>query len=111
MYLSPRQVLQLYSNCWLHTELCAPLFAQPKKLSRTKMFGHYLHALTAHSPQQYGLVCQRSINTENQVRLFGQAQVIAEMYTNHHTNVIPLRLQAKQDNRAALLSVEKATHM
>ena len=76
------------------------------------MFGHYLHALTAHSPEQYELVCQRSINTENQERLFGQARVIAETCTNHHANnVIPqvlLRLQAKQENRAALLSVEKA---
>ena len=69
-----RQVLQLYNQCWLHMELCATLFAQPKKLTRTKMFGHYLHALTAHSPEQYELVCQRSINTENQKRLFGQLE-------------------------------------
>lgn len=67
---SPRQVLQLYNQCWLHMELCATLFAQPKKLTRTKMFGHYLHALTAHSPEQYELVCQRSINTENQETLW-----------------------------------------
>ena len=76
------------------------------------MFGHYLHALTAHCPTQYELCCQRSLNTENQERLFGQARLIAETCTNHHAqNVIlqvMLRLQAKQEKRAALVSVEKS---
>ena len=52
------------------------------------MFGHYLHALE---------------------RLFGQARTIAESCSNHHPeNVIPqimLRLQAKQERNATLLSV------
>jgi hypothetical protein len=43
--------------------------------------------------------------------LFGQARAIAEKCTNHHAeNVIPqvmLRLQAKQEQHMALLSVEK----
>lgn len=76
------------------------------------MFGHYLHALTAHSPVQYELCCQRSLNTENQERLFGQARLIAESCTNHHAdNIIPqvmLRLQAKQQLSTILPSVDKS---
>lgn len=111
IHRSPRQLLQLYNACWLHMELCRDLFSAPQKITRSKMFGHYLHAITSHSPTQYELACLRSINTENQERLFGQARAIADMCTNHHAeNVIPqimLRLQAKQEKHIALLSVQK----
>ena len=97
---SPRQLLQLYNSCCLHMELCVDLFSTPKKLTVSKMFRHYLHALTAHSPTQYELACLCSLNTENQERLFGQARGIADACTNHHAeNIIPqimIRLQAKQ---------------
>lgn len=83
----------------------------PTKLTRSKMFGHYVHAITAHSATQYELACLRSLNTEKQERLFGQARSIAESCTNHHPdNVIPqimLRMQAKQEQRSTLLSVRK----
>ena len=109
---SPRQLLQLYNGCWLHMELCVDLFPTPKHITASKLFGHYLHALTCHSPTQYELACLCSLNTENQERLFGQAREIAEGCTNHHAeNIIPqimIRLQAKQEQRTALLSVEKA---
>ena len=59
----PRQLLQLYNMCWMHMELCKKLFKEPK-MSMSKMFGHYLHALTAHLPTQLELVCLRSLNTE-----------------------------------------------
>lgn len=108
---SPRQLLQLHNSCWLHMELCRGLFGNPKKITRSRMFGHYLHALTAHSATQYELACLRSLNTENQERLFGQARGIAENCTNHHPeNVIPqvlLRLQAKQERHMAMVSVQK----
>lgn len=107
---SPRQLLQLYNACWLHMELCIDLFGNPKILSRSRMFGHYLHAITAHSPTQYELSCLRSLNSENQERLFGQARKIAESCTNHHPdNIIPqvmLRLQAKQEKHDAMVSVQ-----
>ena len=109
---SPRQLLQLCNSCWLHVELCVELFPTMKKLTRPKMFGHYLHALTAHAPTQYELASLRSLNTENQEWLFGQARAIADACTNHHAeNIIPqvmIRLQAKQEQRTALISTEKA---
>ena len=107
----PRQLLQLYNMCWLHMELCKDLLSAPEKVSKTKMFGHYIHALTAHLPTQLELACLRSLNTESQERLFGQARAIAETCTNHHPdNVIPqimLRLQAKQEQREILTSVKR----
>ena len=88
---SPRLVLQMYNIlCWLHMELCRDLLGKPKKLTQSKIFGLYFHALTAHSPTQYKLASLQSLNTENKERLFGQARVIAESCTNHHPeNVIP----------------------
>ena len=75
------------------------------------MFGHYVHAITAHIPTQYELACLRSLNTESEERLFGQARAIADFCTNHHPeNVIPqvmLRLQAKQEKHDGLASVKK----
>ena len=105
----PRQLLQLYNMCWLHMELCKDLLSTPKNISKSRMFGHYVHAITAHLPTQLELTCLRSLNTESEERLFGQARKIAESCTNHHPdNVIPqimLRLQAKQEQREILTSV------
>ena len=107
----PRQLLQMYNMCWLHMELCKDLLSKPVKLSKTCMFGIYLHALTAHSPTQLELACLRSLNTEHQERLFSQIRRIAQKCTNHHPdNIIPqvlLRLQAKQEQREFLKSVVK----
>ena len=107
----PRQLLQLHNMCWIHMELCRDLFSTPKTMSKTKMFGHYVHALTAHLPTQLELACLRSLNAESEERLFGQARTIAESCTNHHPdNVIPqimLRLQAKQEQHEVLASVSK----
>ena len=30
---TPRQLLQLYNNCWLHMELCAEIFSSPKQIT------------------------------------------------------------------------------
>ena len=69
-------------------------------MSHQKFFGAYLHALTIHAPLQYEIICLRSVNTENQERLFQQAKKIAISTTNRKPeNVIPsimLRPQAKQ---------------
>lgn len=91
-------------------ELLKDVFSAPKELSRTKLFGHHVHALTAHLPTQLELACQRSLFTEGQERLFGQGRLIGEACTNHHAdNVIPqimLRLQAKQEQREIIASVK-----
>ena len=94
-------LLQLYNNAWLHHQLCYDLFQSPK-LSRNTLFGLYIHSLSKHAAEQYELLCLRSINAENQERMFGQCRRIAENTTNRHPdNVIQqlmLRMQAKQND-------------
>ena len=76
-----------------------------KRSARQKCLG------TMYIPTQYELACLRSLNTESEERLFGQARAIADFCTNHHPeNVIPqvmLRLQAKQEQHDGLASVKK----
>ena len=109
---SPKQVLSLYNNAWLHMELCKDLIPTPHSISKRKMYGIYLHALTSHAPQQYEIVCQKSINAENQERLFGQARRTAEATSNRHPEniifTVLLRLQAKKELGKILHSVNEA---
>ncbi len=96
---SPKTILQLYNCTWLHHELCKSLFPTPKEISYDKLFGLYLHSPAVHAPRQYEILCLRSVNTENQERLFQQAKQIATRCTNRKPdNVITevlIRIQAK----------------
>ncbi len=97
---TPKAVLQLYNCTWMHYELCQEMVCSLRECSRKAFFGIYLHALVMHAPVQYEVVCLRSVNTENQERIFQQAKQIAKSATNRQpSNVIPTllpRLQAKQ---------------
>lgn len=97
---TPKAVLQLYNCTWVHHELCLKLFPHPSKCTRQALFGIYLHALIVHAPVLYEVVCLRSLNTENQERIFQQVKQIAKSVTNRQpSNIIPtllLRLQARQ---------------
>ena len=93
-------ILRLHNLTWLHHELCKDLFQSLHTLSREKIFGLYLHAISCHASKQYELMCAKSCNTENEERLFGQAKAIALSTINRRPgNILPnilLRLQAKQ---------------
>ena len=97
---TPKSVLQLYNCTWLHHELCKSLFTQPKELTYGKFFGIYLHSLVVHAPRQYEIICLKSINTENQERIFEQAKSIAHKCTNRKPDCIisqvSLRIQARE---------------
>lgn len=68
------RILQLYNCSWLHHELCTELFTHfYAGMTKTKMFGSYLHALLAHAPLQLEIIPLSSINTENKERIFSQA--------------------------------------
>ena len=104
-----RNILQLYNCIWLHHELCSKLVSTFQNGMTYKFFGTYLYALVAHAPQQLGIISLRSVNTENQVRIFEQARRSATAASNRHpSNVLSttvLRLQAK----AAFKDVADAT--
>ena len=71
---TPKNILQLYNCTWLHHELCKSLFTKPKEITYEKLFGLYLHSIAVHAPLQYEIVCLKSINTENQERLFSTSK-------------------------------------
>ena len=95
----PKLVLRLYNLSWLHHELCVDLFQKTRKITMTKMFGTYFHALFIHAPRQYELISLSSVNTEKQERLFGQARMAATTASNRKPyNVIKsvlLHIQSK----------------
>ena len=97
----PKLLLQLYNNTWIHHQICFEIFQCTSVKSRETLFGLYLHSLSNHAAEQYELVCMRSLNTENQERLFGQSRRIAERTSNKHpSNVITsilMHLQVKKD--------------
>ena len=76
------------------------------------MFGSYLHALVAHAPLQLEIVPLRSVNTENQERIFSQAGKTATATTNRHPqNIIStlvIRLQAKTELKGVTATVQNS---
>lgn len=70
---TPRIVLQLYNVTWYHHELLQHLIPTPTILTRSKLFGSYLHDISWHAAPQFELVSLRSCNTEFEEWLFGQA--------------------------------------
>ena len=98
-----QKVLRLYNRAWLHFELLREIFTQPKQITRRKLFGAYLHAITVHAPVQFQTMSLRSCNTEHEERLFGQAKQIAAATTNRKPeSIVPnilIRPQAKQKKK------------
>ena len=110
---TPRRILQLYNCTWLHHELCISLFTRfHAGMTKTRFFGNYLHSLVAHAPLQLEIVSQRSVNTENQERIFSQARKTATATSNRHPqNIIStlvLRLQAKTELKGVSEMVQKS---
>ena len=85
---SPKTVLCLHNLALLHGVLFTQIFANPKRLTRRKVFGRYFHAITTHSPLVYRIVCPRSINTEQHERVFGQIKQITKETSNQSPNHI-----------------------
>ena len=107
-----KEILRLYNTTWLHFELIKELFPSPRYITRRKLYGIYLHALTVHAPAQFQLMSLKSCNAEHEERLFGQAKDIATATSNRKPeNIVPnilLRLQAKQKRKDMYTSLHTA---
>ena len=79
---TPRTVLQLYNLTWYHHELLQHLIPAPTILTRSKLFGSYLHDTSCHAAPQFELVSLRSCKTEFEERLLGQVNRVAECCSN-----------------------------
>ena len=73
---SPWSVLQLYNLTWLNHELCKSLFVKFLEVTHDKLFGLYLRSIVIHAPLQYDVLCLRSVNTENQERIFSRLKLL-----------------------------------
>ena len=108
-----KEILRLYNTTWLHFELIKELFPSPRYITRRKLYGIYLHALTVHAPAQFQLMSLKSCNAEHEERLFGQAKDIATATSNRKPeNIVPnilLRLQAKQKRKDMYTSFTQRT--
>ena len=85
---TPRSILCLYNRAFLHARQCSILFSDPKATTRRKMFGRYYHSLTAHAAALFRIILLRSLNTEQQERIFQQAKGITKGTSNNHPQQI-----------------------
>ena len=91
---SPKQCLQFYNCAFTVHELHLELFG-------TAMATQYFYALLLHGPQQYEVVCSRSVNTENEERLFKSAANAAKCTDRKPQNMLPTVLKRLKVKRAS----------
>ena len=85
---TPRAVLALYNRAFFHAYQCSVLFANPKSITRRKMFGRYFHSITAHAAFLFRIISLRLLNTEQHERMFQQVKGITKATSNNHTEQI-----------------------
>ena len=71
---TPREILRFHNLTYQHGKLCVDLCTQ--RSSKNPVFGRYFHSITCHSPLLLRIITLRSVNTEVQERMFGQAKQI-----------------------------------
>ena len=62
------RTLRLHNVTFVHGMLCRELFANPVRLTRAKMFGHYYHSIVYHTPLLQRIISPSSLYTELQER-------------------------------------------
>ena len=92
--LTPKQCLQFYNCAFIVHQLYCDLFGETKT-------GLYSHALLGHGPPQHEIVCSRSVNTENEERLFKCAEAAARFTGRKPENMLPGILNWIQCKREA----------
>ena len=98
-----KAVLALHNTTFIHGMLCTQLFSNPVTITSSKMFGRFFHSLTTHSPTLFRIISMRSINTENQERMFGQAKAITKATSCNRPNeiitniILRVQMEAAQD--------------
>lgn len=101
-YRSPRQILRLHNQSFLHAMWCKEIIGKkPKSLTKRKFYGKYYHSLTSHAPIVQRIISLSSIHTEEEERTFSTVKSIAEGTTSrrHEEIITPtlVRLQAESN--------------
>ena len=96
---TPKLVLRLHNLVYQHGRTCNDLFIQ----SSNPVFSRYFHSITCHSPLLLR-ISLRSVNTEMQEHLFGQAKQITKgtssLKPNHVISNILVRMHEENKVRS-----------
>ena len=100
---TPKAILALHNDTFQHFIASIQLFSTPKTMNRNKMFGRYFHSQTIHAAMMYRIISLRSLNVENQERMFGVLKSITKATSNNHPqqvidNAIQM-MQYEEENR------------
>lgn len=76
-----KSVLRFYNTTYIHGRLCA-------HSKGSSVFGRYYHSITCHAATLYHMISLRSVNTETQERIFGQAKQITKATSDNKPDYI-----------------------
>ena len=96
---SPKLVLRLHNQAFIHAMICKEVIGQPKSLTSRKFYGRYLHSLTAHAGKQSRIISAKSTNTDEEERHFNTLQSVTRLTSRRPGDIITpslIRLQAEQ---------------
>lgn len=96
---SPKLVLHLHNQAFIHAMICKEVIGQPKSLTSRNFYGRYWHSLTAHAGKQSRIISAKSTNTEEEERHFNTLQSVTRLTRRRPGDIITpslIRLQAEQ---------------
>ncbi|KAI8511919.1 AP-5 complex subunit zeta-1 [Branchiostoma belcheri] len=107
-----QQILRLANQTYLHGILVREVIGtETKSITKRKLYGQYWHSLTTHAPMLYRIVNLKSVNAENQERMFDSLKgILGQTSSRRPSEVVGmgvLRLQAEQTRNTDNLSKDE----
>ena len=96
---SPKLVLRLHNQAFLHAMILKEVIVHPKSLTERKLYGRYWHSITVHAAKQSRIISLKSTNTEEEERHFNTLQGVTKLTNRRPGDIITpslVRLQAEQ---------------
>ncbi|KAI8511914.1 AP-5 complex subunit zeta-1 [Branchiostoma belcheri] len=108
-----QQILRLANQTYLHGILVREVIGtETKSITKRKLYGQYWHSLTTHAPMLYRIVNLKSVNAENQERMFDSLKgILGQTSSRRPSEVVGmgvLRLQAEQRGNADNVSQDES---
>ena len=96
---SPKLVLRLHNQAFLHAMILNEVIGNPKSLTERNLYGRYWHSITVHNARQSRIISLKSINTEEEERHFKTLQGVTKLTNRRPGDIMTaslVRLQAEQ---------------
>ena len=107
---TPKEILRFHNVTYQHGKLCMDLFAHGP--TKNPVFGHYYHSISCHSPLLLRIITLRSVNSEVQERMFGQAKQITRstscLRPDHVITNILTRIHAESKSCSNALKIQES---